>query len=46
MSLTWSSTVAALVVAAHPADFSHDGLGELLDDVVLALVLVAFKGLV
>lgn len=44
--LTCSSTVAAAVVAIHPLHLSYDGSGQLLDDVVLSFVLIAFECLV
>jgi hypothetical protein len=47
VSLTGRSAVAAHIVAAHPLDLADDGLGQLLDYVVLpSLVLVSFEGIV
>lgn len=44
--LTGRSAVAAHVVSRHPLHLHQDGLGELLNDVVLADMLVSFEGLV
>lgn len=43
--LTGRSAVTAHVVSRHPLHLHQDGLGELLDDVVLSDVLVSFKSL-
>lgn len=44
--LTGRSAVAAHVIPRHPLDLSQDCLGQLLHDVVLADMLVPFKGLI
>lgn len=44
--LTRRSAIAAHVISRHPLHLSQDCLGQLLHDVVLANVLVPFKGLV